>query len=1806
MSPDPHPTTPTPEARRRTRPELHGKEFDPQQYRAGRFIHFNHEGRWVQAELLANGNLEGGKFVARVQLPPTVGRAIDRVELDYIPDVIAFDDVHQGNAHQIADHGVDYQITALSDTGDKKIEYTVVNPAGQEFIVSQELLVAWERTLALETQLQTLTQEIDAVTHQRKKELVAGRKKILDLVTESFSKLPQERADLARKSRRQVEELRTYFEQQHRKAEAEIARVRRTLTEIQGERPERGVRDFAYYNEFKHTQAEEEPQKRTQEVGHTRLKEFAKYIEDIISSNSIALDGLTREEEQRLLYGQDAQGNILDAANPSPTSKFAEARALHQSKVDAYNAAQAAAGGGNNRGGGGGNNRGGGLPNPGLFNPASVILNPEEKQKARENARLVFLQELSEQIENAVNPPAPAGGGPAPASRANQELRDVHAEIQRRMATFGAARLGLGRPGGHDGALAINKLLEDSKKDFEYRPQRIAPDAHIFDFEGELDKSKVKINELLERINEDGELKDGFEPIRDRLLQLQREESTTRNTHSTLTEFQRAIGDSTLTVDDLNQSRVHDAQLFHSELQTIENDIARQEMVSHDTQAERDRQMSQESKEERNKETEVVNIPFEQLAHLIPGDRPQRILHQFLDSAFDSADNPQVLAGRVMAEFARLFDNVNLTADQRRQLRACGIKDMNEFRRVWKERYSKDVAAAYTKWEEDHIRQYVAERMQSNLGAMTEKEARKWKQTLLRVGTGLLLIGTAVGVTLGTFGVATLGVVGAFGAGAAMAGANVAVQRKVYNAREGIFAKIGNWFRRGEQRADERTRQNVRQNFVRDLERNFDDDPDSDDMRRFAKLISSALRTSSLQHVAEVRGQAIADVDRDQQYFEILRGMESQNPDERQVYELIEARRRMSLGSGMVERRIDDAEKQKITDRAEREQMMAEWKGKGGVVRTMMYGGGMAVAMDQLAGATAGMSVPFGGREIALATIGGIVGGIKGYKFAQTREQQAERNHAREELDQLIRHVDNAVTAHMAPTDARYQQALQHFRHLTQWVNGLALNEGDYGAATQYERGAFVSVGEEYKRGEKQVVPFTNTAFLEEAKMTIRRANELGMTAETPEQRYELASALEAAKSFGRADGRTAEEERLRDRQETSVPMKIGRRAFWTLAGSLFGAGKMVAYGYVLPAVRNAATEGVVWTAQHIGHGAAVAGEWVYDHAFGVGHAEASTATPHPGNLEQLSHAWDDFKHGMGELGNTAQHAGQSLAAGGAALYHAGEQAFEHAVHDTSTHDTGDTDHLEDTTTATHDAAPTTEHEFASHTTIVKGEGVLHGLADFRHPHLDVNSSELDGEARAALDKFEQMSPKEFKEWQFEQLHDMGFRYIDGKLGYPFTVHPGAQMEFYYDHTDHEWHAQFDQDAGHIDMHQTYHFHATHEGTAGHDELKPELKAQLEQGRNNVKSFVQWVNHNDHQTVPEGVIVDRFLHGRLEVGPDRLGDMVSVQSVHDGNLVQITLMDDRTTLAFPVLEGDTWHLKPVFDAPVWDVVHGQMDDMMTHVPGTVGTSGYEASKIPVDTEHAHVFAPEKTIPSSTSTGTGIDAQHAHITTGSGGGGSQRYEPGVETTAGGTPAGGESGQTDTGAPVQGSAEATTPMPEAAIVGQYDGFKQSFEQMVEKDFTDITPVDSRAEDVLRTLHQQMDSTLGKLSMGKELHDLIVRGQGDSPAARQLFLHSVDQALPPELRVLFSEAGASGQSFFTTDTFGGEPGDFVKVDVDGKEVLIAAPEGSHYGTSARGDLVQINADGSKVEMMIGFDGSKVAIIPKGAEGVRVSAGE
>ncbi|GEM_PF-2872090 len=208
---------------------------------------------------------------------------------------------------------------------------------------------------------------------------------------------------------------------------------------------------------------------------------------------------------------------------------------------------------------------------------------------------------------------------------------------------------------------------------------------------------------------------------------------------------------------------------------------------------------------------------------------------------------------------------------------------------------------------------------------------------------------------------------------------------------------------------------------------------------------------------------------------------------------------------------------------------------------------------------------------------------------------------------------------------------------------------------------------------------------------------------------------------------------------------------------------------------------------------------------------------------------------------------------------------------------------------------------------IKKGEGVLHGANRAIDKAIESGKFKIEGDVDGKI------TDAELRAWKIKELKNMGFVFEKGKWGYPFTVHPGAEVVI---RTDENGNAQLAliDDPKKISHHEFIKFKDTRGGTS--EDIDQEA---LERARLTSKQFEREMITAGRPDAPVhvGVKADPELSRRLLDDNGNVAGIVGARARNDGG-VSLELENGKMVEAFAELDprlGTGMELDP--SVPQW-------------------------------------------------------------------------------------------------------------------------------------------------------------------------------------------------------------------------------------------------------------------------------------------------
>jgi hypothetical protein len=212
---------------------------------------------------------------------------------------------------------------------------------------------------------------------------------------------------------------------------------------------------------------------------------------------------------------------------------------------------------------------------------------------------------------------------------------------------------------------------------------------------------------------------------------------------------------------------------------------------------------------------------------------------------------------------------------------------------------------------------------------------------------------------------------------------------------------------------------------------------------------------------------------------------------------------------------------------------------------------------------------------------------------------------------------------------------------------------------------------------------------------------------------------------------------------------------------------------------------------------------------------------------------------------------------------------------------------------------------------IGKGEGVLHGV-DKALKNVPAGELQIDGTGEGGT-----ITDTDIRRWKIQELKDMGFVFKEGKWGYPFTVHKGAEVEIFTG-DDGKSHLRVVYDKGEVSFHKNVQYKDTSVG-----DTAVETKAVDPEAGKNAEKFVERMHSVTDPSTGERVVVGREMTDAVRAGKTGpLPAITNVEVMGSQGHVGVTLADGRIIEAYPVRAVDDngnsyWRLNPVEHSPAY-------------------------------------------------------------------------------------------------------------------------------------------------------------------------------------------------------------------------------------------------------------------------------------------------
>lgn len=679
-----------------------------------------------------------------------------------------------------------------------------------------------------------------------------------------------------------------------------------------------------------------------------------------------------------------------------------------------------------------------------------------------------------------------------------------------------------------------------------------------------------------------------------------------------------------------------------------------------------------------------------------------------------------------------VFDSVQLDDE----LRAFGIKNFEQFKTYWKQTLAEQVARVLHEQAKQQVNQQLTQKVQSVRGVFKTMKSM-WGQIMGRTA----LAGASYGGAM--WGASALAAAaGATGGGALVAvaagGALGGAAKKFFGDK--IFAN--NFFQKRNLEKFTQIQEELQQQVVADIiETQYSDesfDKALGGLTQMAATITETLRNLTEQQQFFAPDQTLEQimqehpdmtVDTKRVYDQVLAQLETTNPSEKERLQLARALMRLQdNGGNLTQEAIQDTDPNVIKAL---DTVAKNMSGTGSYKGAAIVGAAMSSLyaskeqLDTLVGSGYGSFVIRG-------AVGGVFGAVYGYKMGEKSRQFTERSTHRAKIESYLADV-SAFALHYQEGQAfdvsAVQQTIDSYKELKRILHGDLHDE---------EKSALVLKVSGQERNGVETIP--DAQFINVIKAMVRRAEEKDIQYLTKDGvliREETNAKEQLHKAVELLRLRGAEIEKQRDDFWKLVGKWTKKHIYYrtggALVGGLAGAASSILLGMAADEIR-----------------AEMAMKDVSELANDVVSKSQTGATP-----EQV---WDLL------TGADDQPVVQE-----------GKNSPESTVSPSPSQPTEklqeeiQLDPLESSSNA--HFGDYTFHEVNGVTEIK--EGNLLATVEVQKGGSWLGSMNKLGRA---YDNFG-MTDREFRMWKMDQLKDMGFKFQDGKWGYPDRIHTGAGFE---------------------------------------------------------------------------------------------------------------------------------------------------------------------------------------------------------------------------------------------------------------------------------------------------------------------------------------------------------------------------------------------------------------------------------------------
>ncbi|MDD2656387.1 MAG: hypothetical protein PHQ18_02340 [Patescibacteria group bacterium] len=911
--------------------------------------------------------------------------------------------------------------------------------------------------------------------------------------------------------------------------------------------------------------------------------------------------------------------------------------------------------------------------------------------------------------------------------------------------------------------------------------EETAENKEVFDFSSEVEKSKTRMQAMLESIpkKDDGTPEDSFvsvyKALQKRLADFDKDSTSLSNRDLAVREGLLQANDSK---DVLQRNRFDLVSDNNRELDGDARDIQK-------IKAEEEiKNISKETENSIQEKTPVIDMTEPMMQEILKSnflvveDALTSMLTEGLD--YTDVNGVTALKPKILEKFKNLISENSPNPALLAKLREAGIKNWADFKKLWDEKLAGQAAASVDKMLQAVMKKEIA----NNISWWDKTKKFKGQIAARMAITTALVGGAAVGASLG---VAALGGAAAIGvaAGGTVGGGIRGALNKLLFGNKRMQARS----ERLQKELEDSKKGDVVKNIVGKVLGSLDStivaSSNIKELPSFSAILAQTTRDlttemSQLSEVAEVTEAKDLQGNARVLYERALAHLEIKEEDVENKRKLAQIIFKMN-GKGDSKAELLSKDDPKIMRLLE--SVVSIYSGKTGIVASAAMGG--IVSLAYLADS-----------EITRASMGALFGGIKGYKEGRARQVESQQAKARGSIytdisdlravnQTAFRDPSYSIDSLSAENRKVLRDKVIRLKRLVH-INAEPADLAVFGIVKKDEKGNYVDYNANViiDKDGKLVDAEARMLFMD-MRSAITDAERIGLLHERQEDRKNMGVVLEQlqARSKEIEEGLPKERKGLMRTFGNWLANKTYRnKTFtYTVGGAVLGAASALLIGAAAKEIK----EGIFGTP-----------------AGGM----------NPDNLG----------------GKGANALGEKAGVGAAAVAKAGENGGAIAGLDNNHAGTAsNTGELPAESPNNHEGLlnPEVESKPQIFSLKVGKGGSAWGTLD---------RTLTDKGAPAEFKDLFASDKKAFAAWREQQLEDMGYKKVNGHMGHPVTIHEGAEMKVYKGE-DGNWHARFDDSVtaksadgrvyNTVESNKTLHFQA------------PETKSSAEDWQNNYKFF---------------------------------------------------------------------------------------------------------------------------------------------------------------------------------------------------------------------------------------------------------------------------------------------------------------------------------------------------------------------------------